>query len=330
MKYFLSFITIIFFSCNVKTNNILVKNTGSTQGTFYHIQYMSSNGKDYQSEIDSLLVEVDNSLSSWKNNSIISRVNQGFKVKVDKMFNDVFYAAKKVYEESEGEFDCSIAPLTNYWGFGIEDDILSIDSSEVLDRLKLVDYSKIKIIDDSLQLPKGMQLDYNSIAQGYSVDLISNFLESNGVTNYLVEIGGEIRANGFNADNKVWLVAIEKPIEFSEEDKEYQIIFSLDNSSLATSGNYRKYKEIDGMKYSHTISAKTGYFAKNRMLSATVVHPSCMLADAYATAFMAMGIKKTKEFIINQSSLDVYCVYLDKEGNWKTFITDNLSKKITY
>ena len=311
-------------SCVTKTTHILVSNTGQTQGTFYHIQYISEGGENYKSQIDSLLHLVDNSLSTWKENSLISRINRGEKVKVDKMFSDVFSAAEKVYLESDSLFDCSIAPLTNYWGFGPENVSLVVDSFEVSRRLKLVNSSRLKIINDSLLLPKGMQLDYNSIAQGYSVDVISDYLFSKGVSDYLVEIGGELTARGVNPDGEYWTIGIMKPQEEMDISDRFQFIISLENTSLATSGNYRKYKEINGVKYSHTISTKTGYFAKNRMLSATVIHPSCMLSDAYATAFMCMGIKKSKDFLLTHTELKVYFVYSDKQGNWKTFSTENL------
>jgi thiamine biosynthesis lipoprotein len=311
-------------SCVTKTTHILVSNTGQTQGTFYHIQYISEGGENYKSQIDNLLHLVDNSLSTWKENSLISRINRGEKVKVDKMFSDVFSAAEKVYLESDSLFDCSIAPLTNYWGFGPENVSLVVDSFEVSRRLKLVNYSRLKIINDSLLLPKGMRLDYNSIAQGYSVDVISDYLFSKGVSDYLVEIGGELTARGVNPDGEYWTIGIKKPQEEMDISDRFQFIISLENTSLATSGNYRKYKEINGVKYSHTISTKTGYFAKNRMLSVTVIHPSCMFSDAYATAFMCMGIKKSKDFLLTHTELKVYFVYSDKQGNWKTFSTENL------
>jgi len=324
MKYIYSLFLIINVSCVTKTTHILVSNTGQTQGTFYHIQYISEGGENYKSQIDSLLHLVDNSLSTWKENSLISRINRGEKVKVDKMFSDVFYAAEKVYLESDSLFDCSIAPLTNYWGFGPENVSLVVDSFEVSRRLKLVNYSRLKIINDSLLLPKGMRLDYNSIAQGYSVDVISDYLFSKGVSDYLVEIGGELTARGVNPDGEYWTIGIDKPQEEMDISDRFQFIISLENTSLATSGNYRKYKKINGVKYSHTISTKTGYFAKNRMLSATVIHPSCMLSDAYATAFMCMGIKKSEDFLLTHTELKVYFVYSDKQGNWKTFSTENL------
>ena len=324
MKYIYSLFLIINVSCVTKTTHILVSNTGQTQGTFYHIQYISEGGENYKSQIDSLLHLVDNSLSTWKENSLISRINRGEKVKVDKMFSDVFSAAEKVYLESDSLFDCSIAPLTNYWGFGPENVSLVVDSFEVSRRLKLVNYSRLKIINDSLLLPKGMQLDYNSIAQGYSVDVISDYLFSKGVSDYLVEIGGELTARGVNPDGEYWTIGIDKPQEEMDISDRFQFIISLENTSLATSGNYRKYKEINGVKYSHTISTKTGYFAKNRMLSVTVIHPSCMFSDAYATAFMCMGIKKSKDFLLTHTELKVYFVYSDKQGNWKTFSTENL------
>ncbi len=324
MKYILISFAFLFSACSSRVTDILVRNTGETQGTFYHIQYISEGGKDYKQQVDSLLLEIDSSLSTYKEYSLISRLNKGEKLTVDNFFEEVFYAAEKVYQESEGMFDCSVAPLSNYWGYGFEDNLYEIDSSEVKRRLNLVDFSKIKILNDSLLLPKGIQLDFNSIAQGYSVDVVASFLEKKGIKNYLVEIGGELKANGVNSDNKIWLIGIDKPIENEEESQGYQIILPLKNSSLATSGNYRKFKEIDGVKYSHTISTKTGYFAKNRMLSVTVIHPSCMLSDAYATAFMAMGIKKSKDFANSHSELKVYIVYSDQQGDWKTFSTENL------
>jgi thiamine biosynthesis lipoprotein len=302
----------------------LVENKGITQGTSYTIKYISEGGEDYKQQIDSLLLEIDSSLSTYKEYSLISRLNKGEKIKIDNYFKDVFDAAKKVYIESDGDFDCSIAPLSNYWGFGFEDDISEIDSAEVKRRLNLVDFSKIKIVNDSLLLPKGMQLDFNSIAQGYSVDVVASFLEGKGIKNYLVEIGGELKANGVNPDGEYWTVGIDKPQEEIDLSDRYQLIISLENTSLATSGNYRKFKEINGVKYSHTINTKTGYFAKNRMLSVTIIHPSCMLSDAYATAFMAMGIKKSKEFSNLHPELKVYIVYSDKQGNWKTFHSENL------
>lgn len=325
MKYiFFAFLAFLFSCQSLEVNTILVQNTGQTQGTFYHIQYMSENGESYKNQIDSLLLEIDSSLSTYVGFSIISRANRGEKVKVDQMFLNVFYAADKVFLESEGLFDCSIAPLTNYWGFGPDNDVLKVDSVEVAKRLKLVDYSKLEIINDSLTLPTGMQLDYNSIAQGYSVDVVADYLSSKGIVDYLVEIGGELTAKGVNSDSDFWWIGIDKPSEETDYNSRYQIILPLENSSLATSGNYRKYKEIDGIKYSHTISTETGYFAKNRMLSVTVIHPSCMLSDAYATAFMCMGIKKSKEFARDNPDLKLYFVYSDKNGNWETFSTKNL------
>jgi len=329
MKYIYYLFLIIIVSCVTKTTHILVSNTGQIQGTFYHIQYISEGGENYKSQIDSLLNLVDNSLSTWKENSLISRINRGEKVKVDKMFSDVFYAAEKVYLESDSLFDCSIAPLTNYWGFGPENVSLVVDSVEVSRRLKLVNYSRLKIINDSLLLPIGMQLDYNSIAQGYSVDVVANYLFSQGVSDYLVEIGGELTARGVNPDGEYWTVGIDKPQEEMDLSDRFQFIISLENTSLATSGNYRKYKEINGVKYSHTISTETGYFAQNRMLSVTVLHTSCMLSDAYATAFMCMGIKKSKELVSKHPELEVYFVYSDKQGNWKIFVSENLEEKIT-
>ena len=291
MKYIYSLFLIINVSCVTKTTHILVSNTGQTQGTFYHIQYISEGGENYKSQIDNLLHLVDNSLSTWKENSLISRINRGEKVKVDKMFSDVFYAAEKVYLESDSLFDCSIAPLTNYWGFGPENVSLVVDSFEVSRRLKLVNYSRLKIINDSLLLPIGMQLDYNSIAQGYSVDVISDYLFSKGVSDYLVEIGGELTARGVNPDGEYWTIGIKKPQEEMDISDRFQFIISLENTSLATSGNYRKFRidPITGERYVHIINPLTGAALSNNILSASVISDSCIEADAWATSLMVMN-----------------------------------------
>jgi len=321
---------VFLFSCSSSDNNILVTNSGEAQGTYYHIKYMSDNGKDYYLQIDSILQEVDSSLSIYKNFSLISRLNRGESLKVDSLFNTVFRAAEKVFRQSEGNFDCSVYPLVYAWGFYKDDlgDSLVIDSAKFRSVLKDIGFQKIKLIDDSLVMPQKMILDFNALAQGFTVDLIARYLESKEVENYLVEIGGELLAKGKNDDGNIWRVGVDKPLENIDTYERFQFILDLQDKALATSGNYRKFYIKNGMKYSHTIDPFTGFPAQNRLLSVTVIHDNCMLADAYATAFMVMGVRKTKQFLVQNSDIEVYLVYTGKNGSWKTYISPMMSSRI--
>tara|TARA_B000000532_G_scaffold244147_1_gene242664 strand:- start:2573 stop:3574 length:1002 start_codon:yes stop_codon:yes gene_type:complete len=331
MNYIFCFIALVLLSCSEQTNRILVQNTGETQGTYYHVQYLSENGESYKIQIDSLLDEIDSSVSIYKPYSIISKLNRGEKVPTDDIFNSVYLDAVDVYVNSNGYFDCTVSPLVSYWGFyknwGQEN--IDIDSLKIKNILKNVGTNKTDISDGSVYLDLGVQIDFNAIAQGYSVDLIANLLENKGVQNYLIEVGGEIKAKGVNTDDKIWRVGIDKPLEEIDTEDRFQFILELDNKSLATSGNYRKFYEKDGIKYSHTINPMTGFPVQNRLLSVTVITNKCSLADAYATAFMAMGVEQTKKLLMTVNDpLDVYLVYTDKDGNWKTYISPRMQEKI--
>ena len=330
MKNIFYLLALILCACSSSDNRILVKNSGEAQGSYYHIQYLSEHGENYKSQIDSILLEVDSSLSIYKDYSLISKLNKGENIKTDKLFNAVFLGAQKVFLESEGNFDCSVSPLVNAWGFYKNSfgDSLVIDSAKFRKILPYVGFDKISLIADSLVLPKGMSLDFNSIAQGYTVDIIAQFLESKGDSNYLVEVGGELLAKGKNADGNIWRVGVDKPSEEIDREERFQFILDLENKALATSGNYRKFYELDGIKYAHTINPFTGFPSQNRLLSVTVINDDCMLADAYATAFMVMGVKKTKQFAASNSEIEIYLVYTGNDGDWKTFISPSMQKRI--
>jgi thiamine biosynthesis lipoprotein len=220
--------------------------------------------------------------------------------------------------------------LVNAWGFYKNKlgDSLVIDSSKFRKYLPYVGFEKIRLITDSLVLPKGMSLDFNSIAQGYTVDVIAQFLESKGDSNYLVEVGGELLAKGRNADGNIWKVGVDKPTDSIDSNERFLFVLDLENKALATSGNYRKFYEKDGVKYAHTINPFTAFPAQNRLLSVTVIHDNCMLADAYATAFMVMGISKSKQFAKLHPEIEVYLVYTSKDGSWKSFISPTMQKRI--
>ena len=330
MKYIFYLFTIFFFSCSSSDNTILVTNSGEAQGSYYHIKYMSMLGEDFHSQVDSILLEVDSSLSIYKDYSVISKLNNREIVTADTLFSEVFLAAKKVYIQTEGNFDCSVKPLVNAWGFYKDKfgDSIVIDSAKFRKILHYVGFDKISLIADTLVMPKGMSLDFNSIAQGFTVDVIARFFENKNIKNYLIEVGGELLAKGKNADGNIWRVGVDKPSEDIDVKERFQFILDLENKALATSGNYRKFYEQDGIKYAHTINPFTGSPAQNRLLSVTVINDDCMLSDAYATAFMVMGVKKTKQFVASNPEIEIYLVYTGNDGDWKTFISPSMQKRI--
>jgi|TARA_B110000444_G_scaffold260331_1_gene306862 thiamine biosynthesis lipoprotein len=324
---FLSFL-LIFFSCSSEKNNkVLVTNTGETQGTFYHIKYLIKDGVNLQPRIENILSSVDSSLSTYVPYSLISKINYRQDNIVDSLFETVFNCAQLVHKQTEGAFDCSIAPLVNAWGFGFEKK-QNLDSLKIKKILKNIGFDKIYIKNDSLNIPKNMMIDFNALAQGFTVDLIAKFLDDNSITDYLIEIGGELKSKGSNASDKIWRVGVDKPIDEIDLQDRFQFIMKLENKSIATSGNYRKYFEENGKKYSHTISPFNGYPVMNNFLSVSVIHDDCMLADAYATAFMVMGKSKTLKFLDNFPEIEAYIVYTDKNGKFKTYISEKMVSRI--
>jgi thiamine biosynthesis lipoprotein len=306
-----------------------LKIAGFAQGTTYHITYQLSDSVDLQLQIDSILKVFDGSLSSYDSNSVISNINRNEDVIVDEMFTRVFKKSLEVYNESNGIFDITVMPLVNAWGFGpgTREDVNNINIDSLLE---FVGMEKVKLQNGKVvKSDPRIQLDVNAIAQGYSVDVVAGFLDSLGSQNYLVEIGGEIRAIGVNPSGNRWRVGIDKP-EFGNmiPGAELEAIVELNNKSLATSGNYRKYYEENGVKYTHSIDPKTGYPAKQSLLSATIVSDDCMTADAYATVCMVAGLEKSKEILAEHPELDAYLIFGDEAGIYQLFVTPGMKKMV--
>jgi thiamine biosynthesis lipoprotein len=248
---------------------------------------------------------------------------------VDDYFSDVFNKSIEVSEKTKGLFDVTVAPIINAYGFGFTKkekvNKILIDSL-----LKYIGYKKVRLIGKKLvkEIPQVM-LDFNAIAQGYTVDVLASFLESNGISNYLVEVGGELRAKGKNIDDSCWTVGIEQPNEIPTDEVSLKAIIKIKDKSLATSGNYKRYYVEDGKKYTHIINPFTGYPAKNNLLSASVIAGNCMTADAYATAFMVMGLEKSKQFLSehNDLNLEVFFIY-DENGASKTYTSKKFEENV--
>jgi len=230
-------------------------------------------------------------------------------------------ASSRAELKSSSFFDPSVGALVKAWGFRSENDETSVDSTKTAYLRQFIGFDKVKIVSGKVvKVNLETYLDFNAIAKGFAVDVVGRYLEKQLIDDYLVEIGGEIRARGVNAEGKPWRVGIEKP--HFDGTRSLQTRILLNNESMATSGSYRKFR-IDtktGRKYSHTIDPKTGFPAKNSLLSVSVIAKTdCADVDAYATAFMAMGLEKVQVFLKEHQGLKVLLLYVDNEGSIKEF-----------
>jgi len=302
---------------------------GFAQGTTYSIVYESNKNHSpdsMQHEVEKILRDFDMSLSLYKDSSVLSRVNRNEDVKVDAFFEEVFKKSAFISEMTGGAFDVTVGPLVRAWGFGPDDhkdfSVGKLDSLMQLIGMDKVSLSNGKVVKSD----QNISLDFNAIAQGYSVDVVCSYFDDIGIDNYLVEIGGEVRARGTKNGN-LWRIGIDKPEDNNIiPGQSLQAIIRIGDRSLATSGNYRKFYVEDGIKYSHTIDPKTGYPAKNRLLSATILADDCATADGIATACMVMGHEKSIEFIKANPMLSAYFVISGDDGNYKTWISENLKE----
>ena len=323
MKNYLILVFITFFSCSELKKTSL---TGLIFGTSYNIQFYSSGNSNYSNEIIDIFKEIDMSMSTYKKNSIISRVNNNNSVQLDDHFKNVFSFSKKIYEITGGRFDPSIGLLVNYWGFGPEKFILDSKinpNDQFTYLLSKTGFNRFEIIDNKLSRPMDSYIDFNAIAKGYAVDEVAEFLKNKQIDNFLVEIGGEINSSGINIDkNKPWLVAIDMP-RFDGDRSNYSSL-ELNNISLASSGTYRKFK-IDSMgnRYAHIINPLTGYPTKTNILSVTVKASSCVEADAYATAIHSMNIEEIKEFFSFNNNISSLVIFENDKNELEELILNN-------
>jgi FAD:protein FMN transferase len=323
MKKILFLILISFFiiSCNKEQ---LIVNDGFIHGTTYHIIYKSNNGIDLQEEIEKQMRNVDTAWSTYLPVSSVSRINNNdSSVLLNNYFNKVFIEAQEISTITNGAFDLTVAPLVNAWGFGFKN-ADKIDSTKIDSILSFVGFNKVKLHDNVLQkTDPRIMLDASAIAKGFSVDVVSEYLESKGIENYLVEIGGEIRTKGKKSTESNWKVGIDKPIDDVKAfQREFQDIVLIENLAMATSGNYRQFYIKEGKKYAHTINPKTGFPIIHNLLSATVIAANCITADAYATAFMVLGLEESKKILEQNPSINAYFIYSDENNDYKVFATE--------
>lgn len=314
---------------------------GPAQGTSYMVKYHGPGLTDHQQSVDSILKAIDQSLSTYIPHSTISRFNNQMEFTTnDKHFIRMLFDSKDIRDMSDGAFEPAVMPLVKAWGFGPEgprteepmnmDSLLALVSWDFDMQVTTAAEHGGSVRETIVHVEKTqpITLDFNGIAQGYTVDVIYDFLRSKGVENLMVEVGGELRAGGVNEQNQPWSIGVDDPT--SETERGTQAVILLNNQAVATSGSYRKFYEKDGKRLSHTIDPQTGYPVDHQLLSATVVTSSATLADAFATVFMVYGPWRSMEFFAEnpESGLYALLVYYDDEGELQTYLSPGMEDKI--
>jgi len=331
MNRFTLFLTVVLVLSGCARPVEYAEINGITQGTTYHIVVEKTPGLDVmilRQQIETLLTEIDNSLSIYNDSSLISLINSNRSDLTDTLFRQVFRTSALISDQSGGLFDITIGPLVKAWGFG-PDALKRFDESMLDSLLALVGMDKLRLEGDRLvKADPGMFIDFNAVAQGYTVDLVADLLARSGIAQCLVEVGGEVRTLG-NKNGKGWRVGIDAPVDGNYiPGAELQATIRLDNRALATSGNYRKFYVENGVKYSHTIDPRTGYPSRQTLLSATVIAPTGAVADAWATACMVAGREAASAFIDKYDFLEGYLIDSDEKGEMRSWVSDGLKRLI--
>ncbi len=348
----LTYYTLLFvlLSCSPDSTEIpYLTAAGKTMGTYYKVTYEDSLKRDFSKEIDALLVAINNEISTYEPNSTISQLNNATgsfntgtffqeyahclsdhrtcpKVK-NRHFHANFLLAKVAYERTRRAFDPTVMSLVNYWGFGYtpKRPVTEVDSLKIDSLMQYVGFDKIKMTEDkgyaviNKEAPE-MMIDFGGTGQGYGIDAVSEFLENNGIKNYLVDIGGESRARGKNTHGNWWRIGINTPSPDAAVT-DYNQIIELRDMSVSTSGNYRNFYEVDGQKYSHFISPKTGFPEKSNLLSVSVFSKNCTYPDALATGFMVLGLDEAFTLAEQLEDIEALFIYSDENGDMQVKYT---------
>lgn len=333
MRAFYILLITILVSCNTSEKEELYITTGNAFGTTFSIQYYSEKEINIEKGIDSVIYKVNKSVSTYMPKSDISKINKGDStVVVDDIFKEVFRISEIVYTNSNGYFDPTIGVLRNAYGFGDVQPVEKMDSL-VLDSLrKFVGFRKVSLLKDGTIQKKHPEIyfDFNAVAKGYGIDCIAKYLGSLQIDNYIIELGGELVAKGLHLEKKKpWVVGIEA-IESDIENRSYEARLKLENSAMASSGNYRKYRidPVSGKKFVHTLNPLTGTAEQSNITSASVLASTCGFADAYATAFMALGLDKSKELLKSLDGIEAYLTYNDSLNKPQVFMTDGFKNQL--
>lgn len=282
---------------------------GFVFGTVYSITYQCED--NLKTEIEAALQQVDGEFSMFNDTSTVARHNRGEKVSESPMYKEVYKLAQTVHQETDGAFDITVAPLVNAWGFGFKHEQMPTKHQ----------------VDSLLRIRS--QYDFSAIAKGYGSDVVARLLRRRGVTNFMVEIGGEIVTQGISERRLPWKIGVTKPTDDSlSVNGELQTVLNITDIAMATSGNYRKFYYKDGQKYAHTIDPKTGYPVQHSLLSATVLAKDCATADAYATSFMVLGVERAKAVLEKHPELMAYFIFARPDGTNDVWFSPSLQDKI--
>lgn len=307
--------------CSFQEQEKVWEISGGIFGTTYHInvvlpedrERLQTLAKGIQKELEA----VDMSMSTWKQDSELSRLNrkqhQSEWTELSPALFEVIQRAQEISELTDGAFDITIGPVVNLWGFGPDARPETVPSDAALEKaLADTGYRYLELDTETLALrsEKPQYIDLSGVAKGYGVDVVAGYLDREGVKAYLVEIGGEVRVNGRKPDGSAWRLAIEEP---SEQARQVNRIVALDQHAMATSGDYRNYYESDGQRYSHTIDPTTGRPINNKMASVTVIAEDSMTADALATAFTVMGFERSRA-LATRENIPAYFIVRGESG----------------
>ena len=286
------------------------KDSGMVFGTVYNITYQYRD--NLQTAIEAALARVDGEFSMFNSESTVSAINRGEQPPRSDMFNEVYELAQQVNSETDGAFDITVAPLVNAWGFGFKHEQMPTPQQ----------------VDSLLKIRS--QLDFSAIAKGYGCDVVARMFDSLNVSNYMVEIGGEVITKGISPKRLPWRIGVTKPTDdtLTLDGGELQTVLNVTDRAMATSGNYRNFYYQGGRKYAHTIDPRTGYPVQHNILSATVLADQCAVADAYATSFMVLGLDGTRSVLERHPELMAYLIYTDEQGELAVWYSPSLTLEI--
>jgi len=326
ISFFYVLAIVLSVSCSKNKPSQYRKSAGFTQGTTYHITYEDKENKDLTRPVDSLLKVFDLTFSEYIPNSMVSRINDNdTTVVLNDMFIELYNKSVEISNETHGALDLTVGPLVHAWGFGKEKR-LKMNQARVDSLLQFVGMNKIRIQGRKMikDLP-GIRIDVNSIAQGYSVDVMYQFFEKLGLENFMVEIGGEVRTKGKNPNGGIWRVGVDKPDDGQgEPGQNLQTVILIDNKGITTSGNYRKYFEENGHKFSHIMDPHTGYPYNNSLLSVTIIAKDALTADGYDTPLMVLGLEGARAVLKRHPELEAYMIYADEKGQFQVEYTKGI------
>ena len=309
MKKILHLAIIALFFCTSCSNQPVQQFEGTAFGTIYHVTYLGEHSASIPHEVDSVLNEINATFSIFDTNSLISRINSGEDIQSNEDLLKILALSLEINQQTKGAFECTIQPLVELWGFGRENQ-KKVVSQEQIDSVKqFVGSNYVHIQDGAIvKTDPRVQLNFNAVAKGYAVDKVAQFLKQKGYENCLVEIGGEIVALG-DKNGKPWKVGIQKPTETADGPVDSNESFELKNRAVATSGNYRNFFESNGKRYTHILNPVTGKPEETNLFSVTIIAPDCATADAFATAFMVLGVEKSSEIVKQHSELEAWFIF---------------------